>query len=86
MEKEKEDLLEHYAKSENFDVNENANRYPGPTGFYSYVTEKVLGENVSIMPSDVVRMHFDGLIYVHKLPYSLYVPYCTGHSLLRLLE
>ncbi|MEM1985858.1 MAG: anaerobic ribonucleoside triphosphate reductase [Nitrososphaeria archaeon] len=86
LEKEKEDLLEHYAKSENFDVNENANRYPGPTGFYSYVTEKVLGENVSIMPSDVVRMHFDGLIYVHKLPYSLYVPYCTGHSLLRLLE
>ncbi|MEM2154116.1 MAG: anaerobic ribonucleoside triphosphate reductase [Nitrososphaeria archaeon] len=86
LEREKEDLLEHYAKSENFDVNENANRYPGPTGFYSYVTEKVLGENVSIMPSDVVRMHFDGLIYVHKLPYSLYVPYCTGHSLSRLLE
>ncbi|RLG39380.1 MAG: anaerobic ribonucleoside-triphosphate reductase [Thermoproteota archaeon] len=66
---------------------ENANRYPGPTGFFSYYLERAMsGIESSSLPSELKRARKIGLIYVHKLPYSLYIPYCTGHSLQRLLK
>jgi ribonucleoside-triphosphate reductase len=80
------DPLREYNEPGNFDAFENANRYPGPTGFFAYVAEKVLMDHLSIVPPQVARMHRDGVIYIHKLPHSLYIPYCTGHSLQRLLE
>jgi len=81
-----EALLEKYSKWSDFDVLENANKYPGPTGFFSMVAEKTLVSVVKeVLPADIYRAHEDGLIYVHKLPFSLYTPYCTGHSIARLL-
>jgi len=41
---------------------------------------------LELMPKPVLKAHLDGYIYVHKLPYSLYIPYCTGHSIARVLE
>ena len=87
MEKVQEkDPVREYNEPGNFDAFENANRYPGPTGFFAYIAEKALMEHISIVPPQVARMHYDGLIYIHKLPHCLYIPYCTGHSLQRLLE
>ncbi|WP_010479465.1 anaerobic ribonucleoside triphosphate reductase [Thermococcus zilligii] len=86
MEEVREDIIQEYAGWNSLDVLENANRYPGPTGFFAYVMEEALKESVSLVPKEGKEAHFSGDIYIHKLPYSLYVPYCTGHSTARLLE
>ncbi|NJE00459.1 anaerobic ribonucleoside triphosphate reductase [Thermococcus sp. JdF3] len=86
METVKKDVIHEYAGWGSLDVLENANRYPGPTGFFAYVMEEALKEHLSLIPTGGREAHFSGDIYIHKLPYSLYIPYCTGHSTARLLE
>ncbi|NJE42889.1 anaerobic ribonucleoside triphosphate reductase [Thermococcus sp. GR6] len=86
METVRKDIIQEYAKWGSLDVLENANRYPGPTGFFAYVMEEALKEHLSLIPAEGREAHFSGDIYIHKLPYSLYIPYCTGHSTARLLE
>ncbi|MGC8678195.1 MAG: anaerobic ribonucleoside triphosphate reductase [Fervidicoccaceae archaeon] len=81
------DPLVKYAEWNSLDVNENANRYIGPTGFFSYLLEDYMKrELLGLMPNRVLRSHSEGLIYIHKLPHSIYIPYCSGHSMSRLLE
>ena len=76
-----------YLEASGFDVFENANRYPGPSGLLTYVAEKALRPVVrSMLPEPLARAHFDGRVYVHKLPYALFIPYCSGHSVERLLR
>ncbi len=86
MEEVKRDMIQEYAGWSTLDVLENANRYPGPTGFFAYVMEEALKESISLVPKEGRDAHFSGDIYIHKLPYSLYITYCTGHSTARLLE
>ncbi|WP_297549606.1 anaerobic ribonucleoside triphosphate reductase [Thermococcus sp.] len=86
MEEVRRDIIQEYAGWSSLDVLENANRYPGPTGFFAYVMEEALKESISLVPKEGREAHFSGDIYIHKLPYSLYIPYCTGHSTARLLE
>ncbi|GAB6100971.1 anaerobic ribonucleoside triphosphate reductase [Thermococcus atlanticus] len=86
MESARKDLMTEYSSWEGLDVLENANRYPGPTGFFAYVMEEALKDSLSLVPKEGRKAHFMGEIYIHKLPYSLYIPYCTGHSTARLLE
>ncbi|AEC51463.1 anaerobic ribonucleoside triphosphate reductase [Pyrococcus sp. NA2] len=86
MEDISRDLLTEYARWSSLDVLENANRYPGPSGFFAYVMEEALKDSLGLIPEVGRRAHFNGDIYIHKLPYSLYIPYCTGHSIARLLE
>lgn len=80
------EAIEEYASWNSLDVLENANRYPGPTGFFAYIMEEALKEHLVLIPKEGREAHFNGDIYIHKLPYSLYIPYCTGHSTARLLE
>jgi len=82
----KKDVIHEYAGWSSLDVLENANRHPGPTGFFAYVMEEALKGSLSLVPEEGRKAHFSGDIYIHKLPHSLYVPYCTGHSTARLLE
>ncbi|WP_048146456.1 anaerobic ribonucleoside triphosphate reductase [Pyrococcus abyssi] len=86
MEEVSRDIISEYAKWQSLDVLENANRYPGPSGFFAYVMEEALKDSLNLIPEIGRRAHFSGEIYIHKLPYSLYIPYCTGHSIARLLE
>lgn len=86
MEAVKKDAIQEYAGWKSLDVLENANRYPGPTGFFAYVMEEALKESTALVPEDARKAHFSGAIYIHKLPYSLYIPYCSGHSISRLLK
>lgn len=68
-------------------VFDNANRYFSPTGLFNYVTENVLKQaTMNMLPPKVYKAHVEGYIYVHKLPYSLFIPYCCGHSVKRFLE
>ncbi len=79
--------VEGYMEKTGPDVFENANRYRGPTSLLTYVAETALKQLVwSELPPDLAKLHREGLVYVHKLPYSLYIPYCCGHSLQRLLR
>jgi len=68
------------------DVFDNANKYLSPTGLFNHVMEEAMSAIIKdLLPPNVYRAHLDGLIYVHKLPHSLFVPYCCGHSVKRLL-
>lgn len=80
------DPIEKYCQWNSIDVNENANKYLGPSGYFSFLLEDYMKELVNLLPKSVLKMHLNGYIYVHKLPYSLYIPYCTGHSISRLLK
>lgn len=85
--RDRQDPLEEYAKWNSLDVNENANRYKGPTGFFSYLLEEYMKKTLlDLIPGIILKAHMDGYIYIHKLPHSIYIPYCTGHSISRLLE
>ena len=84
--KANQDIVKEYAKWSTLDVLENANRYPGPTGFFAFVMEKTLMEYIRLIPKEYLMSHYKGHIYIHKLPYSLYIPYCTGHSIAKILE
>lgn len=79
-------VMAEYSRWGSLDVLENANRYPGPTGFFAHVMEGALKEHLSLIPGEYLRAHSGGDVYIHKLPYSLYIPYCSGHSVSRLLE
>ncbi len=80
-------LLRKYSEWSDFDVLENANRYPGPTGFASYVAERAFDEIArATLPKELAEAHDEGIIYIHKLPWSIYLPYCTGHSIQRIVQ
>jgi len=80
------DPIEKYAAWNSLDVNENANRNMGPSSFFSYLLEEYMYKFVELLPKPVLKAHISGYIYVHKLPYSVYIPYCSGHSIARLLK
>ncbi len=50
--------------------------------------EEALKESTALVPEEGRKAHFSGgEVYIHKLPpYSLYIPYCSGHSTSRLLK
>jgi ribonucleoside-triphosphate reductase len=79
--------MEEYLGQDSPEARENANRYVGPTGYFTYVLERSLGEHVrELLPRELYMAQEDGLVYIHKLPESLYLPYCSGHSVARLLR
>ncbi|MEM2260864.1 MAG: anaerobic ribonucleoside triphosphate reductase [Ignisphaera sp.] len=79
--------LERYDKWNDFRVLENANRYPGPMGYFSIIAELSLEERIkNELPKELYNLHESGRIYIHKLPLSLYVPYCVGLSIRTILE
>ncbi|MEM3993382.1 MAG: anaerobic ribonucleoside triphosphate reductase [Desulfurococcaceae archaeon] len=81
------DPLREYASWNRLDVNENANRYQGPSSFFAWLLDKYMEQDsLNLLPGSVLKAHLDGVIYVHKLPHSVYIPYCTGHSISRLLK
>ncbi|MEM4584787.1 MAG: anaerobic ribonucleoside triphosphate reductase [Ignisphaera sp.] len=80
-------LLEKYGEWSDFKVLENANRYPGPTGYFSMIAELALEEQIEdVLPNNLYKLHVSGSIYIHKLPFSLYIPYCVGHSIRTVLS
>ena len=81
------DPLVDYASWNRLDVNENANRYQGPSGFFAWLLDKYMEQDaLNILPTRLLKAHLDGVVYIHKLPHSVYIPYCTGHSVARLLK
>ncbi|RLG40485.1 MAG: anaerobic ribonucleoside-triphosphate reductase, partial [Thermoproteota archaeon] len=71
-----------------WEVQENANIDISYGGFVKFLLDKLLKKEsllLEYLPEKAVRMHFEGDIHIHKLPHSLYLPYCTGWSYKKLL-
>jgi len=78
-----------YIGEEDWEVKENANESRSYGNFLSYLLDKTLKQKSlleNIFPKEGVEKHFDGEIHIHKLPLSLYIPYCVGWSLTRILQ
>jgi ribonucleoside-triphosphate reductase len=84
---QKRDPLDEFAQWNRLDVNENANRYQGPGSFFAWLLDSYAERDaLSLLPSSILKAHLEGAIYIHKLPHSVWIPYCTGHSIARLLK
>ena len=71
-----------------WDVKENANANISYSNFLGFLLDKVIKRREVLnwyLPSDVVDSYFKGDIHIHKLPHSLWIPYCAGWSLQKLL-
>lgn len=80
---------EEYLGSGSWEVRENANENTSFTNLLSYILDKTLKKPEVLstyLPGKAVEMHFSGSIHIHKLPASLWSPYCTGVSYGKLLR
>jgi len=78
-----------YISGEDWEVRENANETTSYGNFMSYFLDKILkSESVLsyFFPQDAVKSHFNGEVHIHKLPNSLYIPYCVGWSFPKILK
>ncbi len=78
-----------YLAQSDWESKENANINKSFGAFVSYILSKSLKHPAVLekyFPKDAVEMHFNGDIYIHKLPLSLFIPYCAGWSLQKLLR
>ncbi len=77
----------YYSKAD-WEVQENANIDISYGGFVKFLLDKLLKRELVLLeylPEEAVKMHFAGDMHIHKLPHSLYLPYCTGWSYQKLL-
>lgn len=82
-------LEEEYLSGRDWEVKENANINISYSNFRSWLFEKlmknrqVLSDYLSPM---AVESHFRGDLHIHKLPDSLWIPYCNGWSMKNILK
>ena len=78
-----------YMAEADWEVHENANTLISYSDFLGFLMNKVL-KSPSVLkaylPEKAVEMHFARDIHIHKLPHSLWVPYCVGWSYAKLLR
>ncbi len=78
-----------YLKRADWEVRENANTNMSYSNFLGFMMDKFL-KNPQVLshylPREAVRMHFRGDIHIHKLPHSLWIPYCAGWSYGKILR
>ncbi|RLE79946.1 MAG: anaerobic ribonucleoside-triphosphate reductase [Thermoprotei archaeon] len=78
-----------YIGETDWEVRENANTNLSFSNFMGFIFDKLL-KNPPVLseflPGEAVRSHFEGFIHIHKLPHSLWIPYCAGWSYERILK
>ena len=78
-----------YLSKSDWEVDENANSNRSFSNFLDFLLDKTLKyPNIlsQYLPVKAVKMHFNGDIHIHKLPYSLWIPYCVGWSYANILR
>jgi len=83
------ELEKAYLKQLDWEVFENANTNFSYSNFRNFLFEKLVETPEvlkSYLPPDAVEAHYRGDIHIHKLPDSLWIPYCIGWSYRRILE
>lgn len=84
-----ETIEKKYIAGKDWEIKENANEALSYGNFLSYLLDKTLKNSVilkKIFPEKAVKQHLNGLIHIHKLPSSLYIPYCAGWSFPNILR
>ena len=78
-----------YKQMKDWEVQENANTNLSYSNFMNFLYDKLLKRKdvLSVyLPPNSVEMYFNGDLHIHKLPHSLWIPYCAGWSLERILK
>ena len=81
-------IEENYMGKIDWEVKENANENVSYSNFLGYILDSVIKRRDVLeyyLPPEAVRSHFEGYLHLHKLPHSLWIPYCAGWSLQKLL-
>ncbi len=84
-----ENLEKSYIGETDWEVRENANKNLSYSNFIDYVYDKIMKSNgvlTRYFPTEAVKMYKEGDIHIHKLPHSLYIPYCVGWSIPKILK
>ncbi|RLI11456.1 hypothetical protein DRO33_04045, partial [Candidatus Bathyarchaeota archaeon] len=80
---------EAYMAKADWEIHENANTMISYSDFLGFLMNKMLKEPSVLkeyLPEKAVDMHFARDIHIHKLPHSLWVPYCVGWSYAKILR
>ena len=82
-------LEEEYVSQIDWEVKENANTALSYSNFRNYLFDKLIKTPEVLkdyLPPISVEAYLRGDIHIHKLPDSLWIPYCGGWSMERLLR
>ena len=88
-ESEVKEIEESYLSKADWEIHENANTVISYSDFLGYAMSKLLKKPSVLydyLPARAVEMHFNRDIHIHKLPHSLWVPYCVGWSYAKILR
>ena len=80
---------EDYMKRASWDVYENANMNISYSNFRNFLFDRLLKKPEILsayLPPAAVKDHINGEVHIHKLPDSLFIPYCIGWSFSRILR
>lgn len=80
---------EDYMKRASWDINENANTNLSYSNFMNFLYDRLIKKREVLsryLPPQAVNMYLRGDIHIHKLPHSLWIPYCAGWSMERILK
>ena len=83
------ELEDAYMAKADWEIHENANTVISYSDFLGYTMSKLLTDPsvlTDYLPEKAVELHFNRDIHIHKLPHSLWVPYCVGWSYAKLLR
>ncbi len=78
-----------YLTQTDWESRENANTNVSFGAFVGYIVGKVLKDRAILskyFSDDIVDMYVRGDIHIHKLPLSLYIPYCSGWSIQKIFK
>ena len=78
-----------YRKMLDWRVRENANTNTSFSNFISFLVDKIVKKKEVLsyyLPTKSVEMYFNGDIHIHKLPNSIWIPYCAGWSFQKILK
>ncbi len=80
---------EDYLKNRDWEKYENANSNTSYSNFRNFIFERLVKRKevlLEYLPSKPVELHYRGDIHIHKLPDSLWIPYCAGWSYKKILQ
>ena len=78
-----------YLKRASWDVFENANMNISYSNFRNFLFDRLIKRPdilSAYLPKEAVNDHLSGEFHIHKLPDSLFIPYCIGWSFRRILK
>ena len=78
-----------YIERASWEVRENANMNISYSNFRNFLFDRLLKKPEVLskyLPKEAVSDHFRGDLHIHKLPDSLFIPYCIGWSFKKILK